>query len=135
MEMEQAQLGDLAKRYTAAWCSGDPASVAAYYSPEGSLTINEGAPSVGRTAIAEAARSFMTAFPDMQVLMDGLLVEGGHTVYHWTLIGTNTGPRGSGRSVRVSGLEEWKIGGDGLIGESRGHFDAADYERQLAQDG
>jgi hypothetical protein len=25
----------------------------------------------------------------------------------------------------------WKIGKDGLIAESKGYFDAADYERQL----
>ena len=133
MRIEPAQLGDLAKRYTAAWCSNDPASVAAHYSPEGSLTINEGAPSVGRAAITEAARSFMTAFPDLQVLMDDLLVEGGSTVYRWTLIGANTGPGGTGRGVRISGFEEWKIGDDGLIAESRGHFDSADYQRQLEQ--
>ena len=40
---------------------------------------------------------------------------------------------GSGRSVRISGFEEWKIGDDGLIAESRGHFDSAAYERQLKQ--
>lgn len=133
MRIETAQLRDLAKRYTAAWCSKNPASVAACYSSEGSLTINEGAPSVGRAAITEVARSFMTAFPDLQVLMDDLLVEGGRAIYQWTLIGVNTGPGGSGRSVRISGFEEWKIGGDGLIAESRGHFDSADYERQLKQ--
>jgi hypothetical protein len=33
--------------------------------------------------------------------------------------------------VRISGFEMWKIGEDGLIAESEGHFDAADYQRQL----
>jgi hypothetical protein len=47
------------------------------------------------------------------------------------LIGTNTGPGGTGNKVRISGYELWKIGDDGLIAESQGHFDAADYERQL----
>ncbi len=133
--MEQQPLLDLAKRYTAAWCSGDPASVAAHYSPQGSLTINDGAACVGRAAIAEAAAAFMTAFPDMQVIMDGLLNESGHTVYHWTLTGINTGPGGTGRSIRISGFEEWKLGGDGLIFESRGHFDYANYSRQLSESG
>ena len=35
---------DFAQRYTAAWCSQDPASVAALYAPDGSLTINGGTP-------------------------------------------------------------------------------------------
>ncbi len=124
---------DLARRYTAAWCSQDPASVAEHYSPEGSLTINEGPPSVGRAAITEAARSFMIAFPDMQVLMDDLLAKESGLEYHWTLVGTNTGPGGTGSRVRISGFEEWTIGDDGLIAGSLGHFDEAEYARQLDQ--
>jgi len=124
---------DLARRYTAAWCSQDPASVAEHYSPEGSLTINEGPPSVGRAAITEAARSFMIAFPDMQVLMDDLLAKESGLEYHWTLVGTNTGPGGTGNRVRISGFEEWTIGDDGLIAGSLGHFDEAEYARQLDQ--
>jgi hypothetical protein len=127
------QLLDFARRYTAAWCSQDPASVADHYAPEGSLTINGGAPSVGRAAITEAARSFMTAFPDMQVLMDDLVVGTGGTEYHWTLVGTNTGPGGTGNRVRISGFEEWTIGDDGLIAESQGHYDQSEYDRQLEQ--
>jgi len=73
----------------------------------------------------------MNAFPDMKVIMDELVVEGDRAVYHWTLIGTNTGPGGSGKRVHISGFEEWRIGGDGLIAESRGHFDSAEYQRQL----
>ena len=33
--------------------------------------------------------------------------------------------------VRISGYELWKIDNDGLIAESKGHFDSAEYERQL----
>ena len=125
------QLRDVARRYTDAWCSQDPARVADSYAPDGSLTINEGPPSVGRAAITETARSFMVAFPDMQVLMDDLLLEGESVEYHWTLVGTNTGPGGTGRRVRISGFEEWTFGDDGLIAASLGHYDQAEYERQL----
>jgi len=96
--------------------------VAAFYSPNGSLGINGGAPAVGRSAITEVAQGFMTAFQDLQVLMDDLLVQGDIAVYHWTLIGTNTGPGGTGQAVRISGFEVWKIGVDGLIAESQGNF-------------
>ena len=131
MTLEPDQVHDLARRYTAAWCSQDPASVAEHYTPEGSLAINDGPPSVGRAAITEAARGFMTAFPDMQVLMDDLVTEDRRIDYHWTLVGTNTGPGGTGNRVRFSGFEEWTIGDDGLIADSKGHFDQAEYERQL----
>ena len=128
---EPAELRDFAARYTAAWCSRNAASVAAFYSPDGSLSLNGGTPAVGRPGITEVAQGFMTAFPDLQVLMDDILVQGGRAVYHWTLIGTSTGPGGSGRPVRISGYEVWRIGGDGLIAESQGHFDSASYQRQL----
>jgi uncharacterized protein (TIGR02246 family) len=125
------RLREFAERYTEAWCSQDPERVAAHYEPDGSLTINDGVPAVGRTAITEAARSFMDAFPDMQVLMDDLRVDGERAEYHWTLVGTNTGPGGTGQSVRISGFEEWTLGEGGLIAASLGHFDQADYDRQL----
>ena len=131
MTPDPDQLRDFARRYTEAWCSQDPASVAEHYAPEGSLTINGGQPSVGRAAITEAAGSFMTAFPDMRVLMDDLLARDGGMEYHWTLVGTNTGPGGTGNRVRISGFEEWTIGDDGLIAESQGHYDEAEYDRQL----
>jgi hypothetical protein len=105
--------------------------VAENYAPDGSLTINDGAPSVGRAAITEAAQSFMVAFPDMQVLMDDLVVHGDNAQYRWTLVGTNTGPGGTGRRIKINGFEEWTIGDDGLIDSSLGHYDQAEYDRQV----
>lgn len=129
--MHEDQLRDFATQYTAAWCSQNPASVAAFYAEDGSLKINDGEPSVGRQAIAEAARGFMTAFPDMIVKFDDLRIEGDEAFYHWTLIGTNIGPDGTGNAVNISGFEQWTIGNDGLIARSLGNFDEAEYQRQL----
>ena len=124
-------LRDLATKYTAAWCSQDASRVASFFAENGSLTINDGEPSVGRAAITAAAQEFMTAFPDMIVAMDDVTADGGSAVYRWTLTGTHTGPGGTGKAVRISGFEEWTIGADGLILKSLGHFDEADYQRQL----
>ena len=132
MPDDQQRIHDFAERYTAAWCSQNAASVAAFYSPAGSLTINNGTPSVGRDAIAAAAQSFMTSFPDLTVRMDGLEVQSGQAIYRWTLTGTNTGPGGTGKPVRIGGYEQWRFAPDGLISESQGHFDISDYQRQLA---
>jgi len=73
----------------------------------------------------------MRDFPDMIVTFDKLESRGDATAFHWTLIGTNTGPGGTGNKVRISGYELWKIDNDGLIAESKGNFGAADYESQL----
>lgn len=131
MQPDPDKLRFFAELYTAAWCSQDAESVAAFYSPDGSLTVNEGTPALGRAAITQTAQSFMTAFPDLQVVMDELLVREDHAEYHWTLTGTNTGPSGKGKSVRITGFEVWKFGPDRLIFSSQGHFDADDYNRQL----
>src|ERR1700726_4828662 len=127
MLADPTKLRDFAVRYTAAWCSQYPASVASFYSTAGSLTVNDAVPAVGPRAIMEVAQTFMTAFPDMQVVMDDILVQGDRAEYHWTLIGTNTGSGGTGHRVRISGFELWEIGTDGLIASSRGHFNSADY--------
>ena len=135
MQVDPGQLTDFATRYTAAWCSHDPKNVAAFYSPGGSLTVNNNPSAVGRGAITEVAQSFMSDFPDLQVIMDDLLVQGDRIEYHWTLVGTNTGPRGTGSRVRISGVEVWQIGADGLIASSQGRFDSAEYQRQLKHGG
>lgn len=129
--MDSTQLNDFATRYTAAWCSQNAASVAAFFSDSGSLKVNDGSPAVGRSAITAVAQGFMSAFPDLVVKLDRLAVNGTKLEYHWTLTGANTGPGGTGRAVRISGFEKWRFGSDGLIAESTGQFDAADYERQL----
>jgi hypothetical protein len=124
-------LKKFAQRYAKAWCSQNPQSVAAFFAERGSISINNGPPAVGRAAIAREAQAFMTTFPDMVVTMDKVAHDEEGTKFHWTLTGTNTGPNGMGKRVRISGYELWKIGNDGLIGESKGHFEAADYEKQL----
>ena len=128
--MKESELENFGRRYTAAWCSQNPANVAAFFSENGSLQVNDGAPAVGRGAIRSTAQGFMTAFPDMVVSMDSVGPEGDRVVYRWTLTGTNTGPDGTGRPVRISGYEEWTIGADGLIAASKGNFDEAEYDRQ-----
>jgi steroid delta-isomerase-like uncharacterized protein len=129
--MNDQILTQFAERYSAAWCSQNAASVAAFFAPDGTLTINDGAPSAGRAAITAAAQSFITAFPDLIVKMDNLTVQGPHVIYHWTLTGTNTGPGGTGKAVRISGSELWRFTDNGLIAASRGYFDQTAYQKQL----
>jgi uncharacterized protein (TIGR02246 family) len=124
-------LTDFASRYAEAWRSQNPESVAAFFAENGSLMVNDGPPAVGRAAIAGVARGFMRDLPDMIVTTDDVTHESGGTKLHWTLTGTNTGPGGTGKRLRISGYELWKIDEDGLIGDSKGHFDTAEYERQL----
>ena len=129
--MSESRLVEFATRYTAAWCSRDASRVATFYSESGSLAINDGAAAVGRRAVAAAAQSFMTAYPDLVVKFDRLEPRGNRVLYHWTFVGTNSGPGGTGNQVRISGYEDWRIGPEGLIADSRGHYDAQDWARQV----
>ena len=126
-----SDLDKFAERYAGAWCSQNPENVASFFGEGGSLSVNGAAPAVGRVAITAVARGFMTAFPDMVVTMDELIRTPQGVEFHWTLEGTNTGPGGTGKRVRISGYEEWQIDAQGLVSESKGHFDTVEYRRQL----
>ena len=128
---DRSELTKFATRYAEAWCSQNPERVAALFAENGTLTVNDGPPAVGRAAIAEIAREFMRDFPDMVVTFDKLEPQSNAATFHWTLTGTNTGPGGTEKRVRISGCERWKFNKDGFIAESKGHFDSAEYERQL----
>jgi nuclear transport factor 2 (NTF2) superfamily protein len=122
--MDDRAVGDVARGYTEAWCSRDPVRVAAHYSPGGMIAINGGE----ATPIEDVARSFIEAFPDIQVYMDDLVFMDEAVEYRWTFTGTSAE---TGKWVRISGAETWTIGEDGLIAASKGAYDQAEYERQL----
>ena len=124
---DRERIEELARGYTEAWCSHDPARVAAHYRPNGTIAVNGGEPA----GIAAVADAFITAFPDIEVFMDDLVIrDDGVVEYRWTFTGTSAE---TGRWVRIPGFEEWTIDADGSIAESRGHFDQAEYDHQLRE--
>lgn len=129
-----ARREELATSYASAWSSGDPERLASFYAERGALTVNGGEPAIGRAAIAARAGEFMEAFPDMVVAVDSVAVEPGRWLFHWIWTGTNTGPGGTGRSVHLRGDEEWTLSPAGRIATSRGHYDEAEYARQVSGD-
>jgi nuclear transport factor 2 (NTF2) superfamily protein len=127
MALDQAGIRDFGRSYTDAWCSHDPARVAGHYAPGGTIAINGGEP----TEVTAVARAFMSAFPDIQVFMDDVVFNDETVEYHWTFTGTNTGPGGTGKQVRISGFEEWTFGDNGLVVQAQGRYDQAEYDRQI----
>lgn len=125
--MTNDELREFAADYAKAWSSANPEEVVAFHAKNAFITVNDGAPA----PIREVACAFMRDFPDMIVTFDKLEPRPNGTVFHWTLIGTYSGPGGTGKKVRISGYELWRFDEQGLIAESKGHFDAADYARQL----
>lgn len=131
LRLEVAKRTEFAIRYAEAWSSQNPEMLASFYSEDGVLQVNEGEPSVGRDAITRKAQGFMSAFPDMVVKLVELRPVADRLQFHWRWTGTNTGPGGNGRSVDLRGYEEWTLGADGLILRSEGHYDEAEYQRQM----
>ena len=64
--------------------------------------------------------------------MDSVRTSGTDATDLWTSEGTNTAADSRGNRVEVSGWEYWRFSSKGLIAESRGRFDAASYDRQIA---
>lgn len=133
-ETDMADLTEFATRYAAAWSNGDPEAFAAFYAEDATFRINDGEPSVGREAILETARGFMEAFPDMLVRLVEVRKAGEQVEFHWHWTGTNTGPGGTGNAVDLRGFEQWTLDEDGLILETQGNMDDAEYQRQLHAD-
>ena len=132
-DKESMDLNDIAVRYAAAWSSQDPDRHAAFYADDGVLQVNEGDPAIGRDAVRATAAAFMQGFPDMKVELVELKGEFPNVEFHWHWTGTNTGPGGTGAYVDLYGYEAWTISDDGLILQSLGHYDEAEYQRQLNQ--
>jgi hypothetical protein len=42
------------------------------------------------------------------------------------------GPGGNGNAVDLRGYEQWKLDENGLIVQSPGHYDEAEYQRQMS---
>jgi hypothetical protein len=129
--MEQQEPIKFGRDYSMAWSSQSPEKVAGFFASDGMLQVNDGEPAIGTEAITAVAKGFMDAFPDMVVTMDSLVTNSGKTRFYWTLTGTNNAPGGTGNKVEISGFEEWAFNKEGLVQESKGHFDAEDYNRQL----
>jgi hypothetical protein len=74
--MNDLELTDTATR-DAAWSGQVPEHLALFSAKDGTLTANSGVASIGRSAIAATARSFMESFPDMIFKMDSVSRESG----------------------------------------------------------
>lgn len=123
------QVRALADAYTAAWNSGSATAVASHYAADGQIVINRGEPWLGRDRVAAMAAGFFADVPDLVLTCDGLRIAGDHVAFLWTFTGHHAG---TGKALRISGLEEWDLDADVRIRASRGWFDAAEYARQTA---
>lgn len=129
MSLDRKSIESLATEYTAAWNTGSPQNVAAYFAENGEIVINRGPPWRGRTGIAEMAAGFFADVSGMKLTCDGVRCAGPHVIYLWTFVGYAAKTR---NALTVHGWEEWDVGDDLKVNASRGWYDAEDYARQVA---
>ena len=130
MALDHETVSRLAAAYTAAWNSGSPEAVAAFYAQDGQIVINRGNPWIGRKGIVDMAACFFADVPDLKLVCDGVRCAGNHVAYFWTFTGTHASTK---NPLRVVGWEEWDLDADLKVAASRGWYDADDYARQSAQ--
>ncbi|WP_424833511.1 nuclear transport factor 2 family protein [Ruegeria sp.] len=122
------EMNNLARDYAIAWSSGDAEAVAAFFTDDGQISVNGGAPENGRAAIAEFARRFRDEFSDFELRCDMMRWAGTHAIFVWTLEGHHAK---SGNHVVTRGWEEWELAPDQKIISSQDWFDAQDHQRQI----
>ncbi len=128
MVVRPRDLDGFGASYAAAWSSGEPERLAACYAPDGWLKVNDGEPAMGRAALAQTARSFMTAIPAMKVACVAITAHGEGAIFEWALESTTA----RGLSVGARGRELLTFAADGTIATSLGSFDTDDFMTRLA---
>lgn len=127
MAFEPSEIGAIAAAYTAAWNTGRPEAVAAFFTLDGCIVINGGTPWTGRAGVRDMAAGFFADVPDLSLVCDGVRSAGRHALYLWTFTGAHAA---SQNRLKVVGWEEWDLEASGLVSLSRGWFDADSYARQ-----
>ena len=104
----------MANKYVKAWNEGDLSLFDEVLSPKSvrhHVGISEDI--IGIEAIKGYVTLQRTAFPDLNVTLDELIIAEDHSIGRWTVTGTNTGPMGdsppTGKKVKYFGVEVARI--------------------------
>ena len=89
---------------------------------------------VGLEALKANYRQRQASFPDFNMSLDKMMIDGDHIIWMWSVSGTNTAPLGelpaTGKSMSFSGTAIDRIE-DGKIAEEWAYFNQLDLLKQL----
>jgi steroid delta-isomerase-like uncharacterized protein len=104
---------DLARRWIAVWEAGDEAQLDALYAPEFEYFMRFPGQAAGLEGEKQVVRMLHSAFPDLRIVIDDLIVDEHNAVIRWTMPGTHQGLfRGlppNGQPVRFTGIDILRI--------------------------
>lgn len=114
----------------------DPEAVERFFAPEfESHNMPPGLPP-GVDGVKAFFAMLRDAFPDIEIRVDDLVVDGDRAATATTMTGTHTGEllgiAPTGRRVKFTGLDLVRVDGDGRIAEHRGLTDTVGLLRQLS---
>ena len=124
--MTREETLELMARRLAAWVARDPVALAATHAPDGIVASPTGGVLEGRAEIERIYRLWLSAFPDLVVHSDEILIDGARVVHIARLAGTHAGDffglAPSGRHVEVQVALLMSVA-SGLVTDERRIFD------------
>lgn len=118
-----------------AWNSHDPERVGAWYTEDcHGLDVAVARPQIGRAGVEQMFAAYYHAFPDLEITLDEMIIEGDRVALFWTARGTHQGAilniPASGRRVTAKGVNRlvWR---DGKVCETLTIWDVAGMLRGL----
>jgi len=132
--MAAEQYKEIVRRWVEeGWNTGNLALVDEMYAADYVLHGN-GENTSGREAFKQFVVAYRTAFPDMHLTIEEMIVEGDHVVWRFTARGTHAGPLPglppTGRSMTITGIILTRFAG-GLWAEDYGNWDMLGMLQQL----
>ena len=125
--MTREDLQGIAERYLDAWQRHDPAAIAQYHSFTAVTESPTYATLRGRKAIEDAARAFISSFPDATLSVDTILVDSPRVAMFTTVNATHAneffGMPGTNRHIEIRNAWLIEIDADGLIAHERRIYD------------
>jgi uncharacterized protein (TIGR02246 family) len=121
--MTRDEILALVKRRNAAWAARDPAALAATHAENAIVASPTGGVLQGRAEIERVYRLWFSAFPDILMHQDHVLIDGDRVVVIARLSGTHSGEffglSPTGRHVEVQVALLMKVAGGFVIDERR----------------
>jgi steroid delta-isomerase-like uncharacterized protein len=138
--VSETSIRNIIEAYTEHWAARDVAAIAACYASD--VVVSDptyAEPLRGREAVKKDTGDFFVAFPDLQLEVRTVLVEGATFALEGTMAGTHTGPMqlpsglipATNRRVEFPFAVMGAIGKGGEITEERRYYDVAGQLVQL----
>jgi len=103
----------IARRWIDVWDKGDEAALDELYAPEFVYHMRFAGQQPGLAGEKQVVRMLHSAFPDLRIVIDDLIVDEHNAVIRWTMPCTHRGAfRGiqpNGRTVRFTGMDILRI--------------------------